>query len=62
VPSDGNDLNPQLLNVLRQTGAPALENSAGSGQAAPRERRRLGRSLDQFRDNGSKTAAVEDES
>jgi len=61
VPSDANDLNPQLLSVLRQTGAPALENSAG-GQPAPRERRRLGRSLDQLRDNGPKTASVEDES
>jgi hypothetical protein len=61
VPSEGNDLNPQLLNVLRQTATPALENSAG-GQTAPRERRRLGRSLDQLRDNAPKSATAEDES
>jgi len=56
APHDGHELSPQLLTVLREQTAAAIEH-----QAAPRaprtERKRLGRSLDALREPGAKPAA-----
>lgn len=58
VPADATQVSPQLLAVLRQSAAPALEEASRS---QPRnERKRLGRSLDQLREPGpSKPGADE---
>jgi len=51
VPSESQEVSPQLMTMLRQNSQQALENTAPAvrPQAKP-ERRRLGRSLDQIRD------------
>jgi hypothetical protein len=54
VPADGNEINSQLLAVLRES-APALEHQPAPERPAARpERKRLGRSLDQIRDTSTK--------
>jgi hypothetical protein len=57
--SDGKEMNPQLLAVLRQQTAVAIEHQPSLSQSsAPRpERKRLGRSLDQLREPSVKPAS-----
>ena len=56
VPSDSNDVNPQLLAVLRQTTSPALEDTSTPRSQPRAERKRLGRSLDHLRETAIKPA------
>ena len=52
---DGKEMNPQLLATLRQQTAAALEHQPTSSPART-ERKRLGRSLEQFRETAPKPA------
>ena len=54
---DGKEMNPQLLAVLRQQTALAIEHQAASPRAEDRpQRKRLGRTLEQFREPAVKPA------
>jgi hypothetical protein len=53
---DGKDMHPELLSALRQQTAAALEHQP-SASPARTERKRLGRSLEQFREPAAKPAS-----
>jgi hypothetical protein len=57
--SDAQEMHPQLLAALRQQTATALEHHPVAARTEERpQRKRLGRSLDQFRDPAPKAAST----